>query len=144
MLSDLKNRLKRNVCDVDQQWLFRLRSAKLRLMPLLKVDRSHFIDSVQVLVGMTKRNRIAKAMLTFSNDVLSIKVGSTAIDVPASGDWSGIAKTHGQAFLLASRDLPATDTLTLKVEDDRLLIERRSISCEWTESKPPRARVTKG
>jgi hypothetical protein len=110
-------------------------------MALLKVDRAQLLEAVEVLVGMTKRNRMAKAMFTFTNDVLSIKVGSTTMDVRATGDWSGVAKTNGQAFLLASRDLPATDPLTLKVEEDRLLIERRSVRCDWSESKPRRSTV---
>jgi hypothetical protein len=105
-------------------------------MALLKVDRAQLLEAVEVLAGMTKRNRMAKAALTFTNGVLSIKVGSTIMDVHAAGDWSGIAKTNGQAFLLASRDLPANDPLTLKVGDDRLMIERRSIRCDWRESKP--------
>jgi hypothetical protein len=104
-------------------------------MPLLKVDRTQFVEGIELLAGMTKLNRMAKAMLTFTNGVLSIKVGSTAIDVHAAGDWSGVAKANGKAFLIASRDLPATDPITLKVEDDRLLIERRSVRCEWSESK---------
>jgi hypothetical protein len=104
-------------------------------MPLLKVDRAQFVDAVEVLAGMTKRNRMAKAMLTFANNVLSIKVGSNTMDVHAAGDWNGVAKANGQAFMSASRDLPATDPVTLKVEDDRVLIERRSVHCEWTESK---------
>jgi|ERR1035441_23373 len=114
---------------------------RIKPMPLLKVDRTQFLEAVEVLVGMTKRNRMAKAMLTFANGALSIKVGSTTMDVHAAGDWSGVAKTNGQAFLFASRDLPATDPLTLKVEDDRLLIERRSVRCDWSESKPRRAAV---
>ena len=77
-------------------------------MAMLKVDRTQFVDAVEVLAGMTKRNRAAKAMLTFTNGVLSIKVGSTTVDVHSAGDWSGVAKTNGQAFLFASRDLPAT------------------------------------
>ena len=105
-------------------------------MPLLKVDRAQFVDAVEVLAGMTKRNRMAKAMLTFANNVLSIKVGSTTMDVHAAGDWNGVAKTNGQAFLSASRDLPATDPLIVKVEDDRLMIERRSVRCDWSEFKP--------
>ncbi|MEN6532401.1 MAG: hypothetical protein ABFD89_01985 [Bryobacteraceae bacterium] len=110
-------------------------------MPLLKVDRRQSLEGIEVLAGMTKRNRVVKAMLTFSNGVLSVKLGSTAVDVYAAGDWSGVAKTNGQAFLLASRDLPASDSLTLKVEDDRLLIERRSVRCDWSESKPQGATV---
>jgi hypothetical protein len=105
-------------------------------MPLLKVDRAQFVDAVEVLAGMTKRNRTAKAMLTFANNVLSIKVGSTTMDVHAAGDWKGVAKANGQAFLFASRDLPATDPLIVKVEDDRLMIERRSVQCDWSEFKP--------
>jgi hypothetical protein len=104
-------------------------------MALLRVDRTQLMDAVEVLAGMTKRNRVAKATLTFMNGVLSIKVGSTTMEVQAVGDWNGVAKTKGQAFLLAFRDLPATDPLTLKVEVDRLLIERRSIRCDWGESK---------
>ena len=96
-------------------------------MPLLKVDRTQFIEAVEVLAGMTKRNRTAKAMLTFTNNVLSIKVGSTTMDVHAAGDWNGVAKTNAKAFLFASRDLAATDPLIVKIEDDRLLIERRSV-----------------
>ena len=115
---------------------------RIKPMPLLKVDRTQFLEAVEVLVGMTKRNRMAKAMLTFANGVLSIKVGSTTMDVHAAGDWSGVAKTNGQAFLSASRDLPATDPVTLKVEGDRLLIERRSVRCDWSESKLRRATVT--
>jgi hypothetical protein len=110
-------------------------------MAMLKVDRTQFVDAVEVLAGMTKRNRTAKAMSGFTNGVLSIKVGSTTVDVHSAGDWGGVAKTNGQAFLFASRDLPATDPLTLKIEDDRLLIERRSVRCDWKESKPRGATV---
>jgi len=111
-------------------------------MPLLKVDCAQFLEAIEVLSGMTKRNRMMKATLTFTNCVLSIKVGSTTMDVHAAGDWSGVAKTNGQAFLSASRDLSATDPVTLKVEGDRLLIERRSVRCDWNESKLRRATVT--
>ena len=104
-------------------------------MPLLKVDRTQFVEAVEVLAGMTTRNRTAKAMLTYTNNVLSIKVGSTTMDVHAAGDWNGVAKTNGQAFLFASRDLPATDPLIVKIEVDRLLIERRSVPCDWIEFK---------
>jgi len=104
-------------------------------MPLLKVDRTQFVEAVEVLAGMTKRNRTAKAMLTFTNNVLSIKVGSTTMDVNAAGDWNGVAKTNGQAFLFACRDLPATDPLIVKIDVDRLLIERRSVPCDWIEFK---------
>jgi hypothetical protein len=108
-------------------------------MPLLKVDRTQFLEGVEVLAGMTKRNRRLRAALTFANSVLSIKVGSTAVDVYAAGDWSGVARANGQAFLIAGCDLPVTDPLTLKVEDGRLFIERRSVQCDWSESKPRRA-----
>lgn len=111
-------------------------------MPLLKVDCAQFLEAIEVLAGMTKRNRMMKATLTFTNCVLSIKVGSTTMDVHAAGDWSGVAKTNCQAFLSASRDLSATDPVTLKVEGDRLLIERRSVRCDWNESKLRRATVT--
>jgi hypothetical protein len=59
-------------------------------MPLLKMDRTQFIERIEVLAGMTKRNRMAKAMLTFTNGVLSIKVGSTA---RRSCDWRDGSKT---------------------------------------------------
>jgi hypothetical protein len=77
-------------------------------MALLKVDRTQLLEAVEVLAGMTKRNRMAKAMLTFTNGVLSIKVGSTTMDVHAAGDWSGVAKTNGQAFLF-SKPRPPSD-----------------------------------
>lgn len=110
-------------------------------MPLLKMDRAQFVEGVAFFAATVKRNRMAKAMLTFKNGVLSIKVGSTTIDVHAAGDWRGVAKVNGQAFLIASRDLPATDLLTLIVENDRLRIERRCMRCDWSESKPEKYTV---
>jgi hypothetical protein len=60
------------------------------------------------------------------------------VNAPLPG---GVAKANGQAFLMASRDLPATDPLTLEVEDERLFIERRSVRCDWIEFKPRRSTV---
>ena len=102
---------------------------------MLKVDRAQFIESVQVLDGMIKRKRTAKAILTFTDGVLSIKIANTSVDVYAVGDWPGTAKIGALTLLLSISPPPAADPVTLSVEGDRMHIERRSTHCEWTESK---------
>ena len=103
------------------------------------MSRSQLVESLNVLAGMAKRNRRLKATFTFANSVLAIKVGSTAIEIYATGDWNGVATCSGQAFLIASRDLPEADPITIAIADGRLFIERRSVSCDWRENRPPRA-----
>jgi hypothetical protein len=101
---------------------------------MLKVDRAQFIESVQLLDGMIKRKRQAKAVLTFKDGALSIKIANTIVNVYAVGDWPGSAKIGALMLLLSISPPPASDPVTLSVEGDRMRIERRSTACEWIEA----------
>jgi hypothetical protein len=61
-------------------------------MAILNVDRTQLIEGIRVLDGMVKRKRQARAILTFTDGVLSIKVANTTVDVHAAGDWPGTAR----------------------------------------------------
>jgi hypothetical protein len=79
-------------------------------MPLLKVDRTQFLEGIRVLDGMISRKRQAKAILKFVDGVLSITVAKTAVDVWARGEWSGTAKIVRRCY---SRQPPLLPTQTL-------------------------------
>ena len=102
-------------------------------MTMLQVDRAQFIDGVHVLAGMIKRKRQAKAVFTFANGLLSIKIANTVVEMPATGEWSGTAKIAAQVLFGSTSPVPTVDTVTLAVEGDRLSIGRISTHCEWTE-----------
>ena len=104
-------------------------------MAMLKVDRTQLIDGIRVLDGMVKRKRQARAILTFTDGVLSIKIANTVVDVQAAGDWPGTAKIGAQMLFISVSSPPAADPVTLSVEGNRFLMERRSTLCEWVESK---------
>jgi hypothetical protein len=109
-------------------------------MAMLKVDRTQLIESIRVLDGMVKRKRQAKAILKFTDGVLSITIANTTVDVHAAGDWPGAAKIGAQMLFISIGSPPTADPVTLSVEGNRFLIERRSTLCEWVESK--RRRLT--
>lgn len=102
---------------------------------MLKVDRTQLIEGVRLLDGMIKRKRLARAILSFTNGMLSIKVANTIVDVHAVGEWPGTAKIDAQMLFVSISSPPAADPVTISVEANRFRIERRSTLCEWVESK---------
>jgi hypothetical protein len=108
-------------------------------MAMLKVDREQFVEGVRVLAGMVKRKRQAKAIFTFADGVLSIKISNTVAEVRAAGEWPGTAKIGAQMLFISISSPPIADPVTLSVEGNRLLIERMSTLCEWVESKRRRS-----
>jgi hypothetical protein len=109
---------------------------------MLRVDRTQLIEGIRVLDGMVRHKRQAKAKLTFTDGVLSIKIANTTVDVHAAGEWPGAAKIGAQMLFISISSPPANDPVTLTVEGDRLFIERRSTLCEWVESKHRRLTTT--
>jgi hypothetical protein len=108
---------------------------RIQPMAMLKADRGQFVEGVRVLAGMVKRKRQAKAIFTFDDGVLSIKVSNTIVEVRATGEWSGTATIGAQMLFISISSPPIADSVTLSVEGNRLLIERMSTLCEWVESK---------
>ncbi len=99
------------------------------------MDRAQFLEGVRVLDGMVKRKQQAKAIFTFRDGLLTMKIANTVVDVPATGEWSGTAKMSAQVLFAATNPPPLTDTVTLKVEGSRMSIGRISTHCEWVESR---------
>ena len=104
-------------------------------LAMLKVYRTELIESIRVLDGMVKRKRQAKAILTFKDGVLSIKIANTIEGVHAVGEWPGTAKIAAQMLFIWISSPSTADPVTLSVEGNRLIIERTSTLCEWVESK---------
>jgi hypothetical protein len=102
---------------------------------MLTVDRTQFIEGLRILDGMIKRKHQAKAVLRFTGGVLTIRVANTAVDVDAIGEWPGTAKIAFRMLFTMANSPPTVDPVTLAVEGDRLVIERRWTLCEWVASK---------
>src|ERR1039457_3683465 len=109
---------------------------RIQPMAMLKVDRTQLIDSIRVLDGMVMRKRQAKAILTFTDGVLSIKIANTIVGIDTVGEWPGTAKISAKMLFASISAPPTADPVTLSVEGNRFLMERSSTLCEWAESKP--------
>ena len=104
-------------------------------MAIPRVDRAELVEGLRLLDTMVTRKRQAKAVLTFADGVLSIKIANTGVGVRAEGEWPGTAMFAAQMLFISMNSPPTADPATLSVEDSRFLIERRSTLCEWIESK---------
>lgn len=104
-------------------------------MALLLADRTQLVEGIRVLDGMIKRKRQANAVFTFTDGQLSISVANTVVTVQASGEWTGTARISALMLFAAITPPPTDDLVRLTVDKDRMIIDRRSIRCDWVESK---------
>ena len=110
------------------------------VMPVLRVPLAPFLEAVEVASAILRRKRQAKAVFSFRNGLLTIAIAQSACDVPADGEWPGVAKTPALFLLRVVNPPPKADPVTITLNDGRLSIERVSTACEWLPegSKSPR------
>src|ERR1035437_8143983 len=117
-------------------------------MPLLKVSRAQFLEAAKLGTAILKRKRQAKAVFSFRDGMLSITIANSSSDVPAEGDWPGVAKCPALFLLKVVNPPPNADPVTITCNDGRLSIERVTTACEWQLERQkavrlPRARQSK-
>jgi hypothetical protein len=112
-------------------------------MPLLKVPRAQFLEAVELATGILKRKRQAKAIFSFRDGLLTIMIANSSSDVPAEGDWPGVAKSPALFLLRAVNPPPSADPVTITCNDGRLSIERVTTACEWRPERPKAVRSTR-
>ena len=101
------------------------------IMPLLKAPRTQFLEAVEISAAILKRKRQAKAVFSFRDGLLTVAIANSSSDVPAEGDWSGVAKCPALFLLRAIDPPPAADPVIISCENGRLTIGRVSTACEW-------------
>jgi hypothetical protein len=101
-------------------------------MNVLRVDRTQFLVAILQTTVIVSRRRQAKAVFTFGDGFLKIKVANNTCEIHADGDWPGTAKIRADFLLKVLDPPPVTDTVTLTVRDGRFYMERVGTVCEWT------------
>jgi hypothetical protein len=94
----------------------------------LAVDRAELVQTLKIVTRVIRKCR-GEARLSFVDGCLSIEVGDTTADMPASGIWP-LPIFVGASWIRAlARNMPAGDPVSLRVDEGRLHANRYSEPC---------------
>jgi hypothetical protein len=107
----------------------------------LEVRRSEFLEALRrTTSAATKRAPQPPVLFSFSDGRLSVEALGITAEIPASGEWPGVAAVPAHLLRQLARTLPNDDPLRLQAGDNKLIISRFSMPCEC---RPSEAAVSK-
>jgi hypothetical protein len=100
----------------------------------LEVDRAELVQALNFVTSVIRKCR-GEARLRFVDGCLSIEVGESTADTPASGIWPLPIFVSASWIRALARDIPAGDPVSLRVDQGRLHANRYSEPCSSTSTK---------
>jgi hypothetical protein len=97
----------------------------------LEVRRAEFLNALRRTVSIGKKNALEPPVLfAFSDGQLSVEGVGVAAEIPASGEWPGVAAVPAAMLRQLTKAFPEEDPLRLQADDQRFTVSRFSMPCE--------------
>jgi hypothetical protein len=101
----------------------------------LLISRREFSNALKTL-SRSKAKSTIEASLQVEDGCLCIEVGETSAALPARGDWPEKIFVEANWVRRLAKRLPAGDPIRLRVEDERVYVNRYSEPCSTASSHP--------
>lgn len=99
----------------------------------ISVDRDDLIDTIKRLSPgrMTAARRKSELQIGLDDDEMVLCIPGVMIRCPATGNWPGLLCTPFIFVHSFIKVPPSSNPVVLKFQDDRLKIERLSVTASW-------------
>jgi hypothetical protein len=99
----------------------------------LEVSRTDLAQALKIVARVIRKCR-GEARLSFVDGSLSIEVGDSTVDAPASGSWPFPIFVAASWVRVLARSIPAGDPVRLRANQGRLYANRYSAPCSSTST----------
>jgi len=100
-------------------------------VPHLAVEKRPFLNALKSLRISIRARQKDEAIISYSDEMLTIKLQDAMVQVPATGTWSGSAKIVARTLIPIVTFPPDPDPLPLTFRDDRFYIAGWSVNGSW-------------